>query len=266
MGGWLKEKGTDEILLEILVEYAKGRDSMTMEEICLPEIYRLFAKSQDKIGWRRFMEGMISKEIGPIQWRYLTATGSTLSLEKWTIGLITRLLEVTHGQWLYRNVQVHDDVAGVNATLRKEEIVAEIEKQQDMGEGDLLPEDRYLLEINLDDMETTSGEKQEYWLLAIRAARAAYALRSRRARRERSTAETELDEPAQAIEEAQDEEVEAAFQSPPRMRRVAAGRADVNEVESDFDEDNFDELALPPRVSRVTGATENHRRQRREDV
>ena len=134
-----------------------------------------------------------------------------------------------------------------------------------MGEGDLLPEDRYLLEINLDD-KTTSGEKQEYWLLAIRAARAAYALRSRRARRERSTAETELDEPAQAIEEAQDEEDEVAFQSPPRMRRVAAGRAEVNEVESDFDEDNFDELALPPRVSRVTGATENHRRQRREDV
>ena len=78
----------------------------------------------------------------------------------------TRLLEVTHGQWLYRNVQVHD----VNASLRKEEIIAEIEKQQEMGEEGLLPEDRYLLEINLDDMEITSGEKQEYWLLAIRAA------------------------------------------------------------------------------------------------
>ena len=116
------------------------------------------------------MEGMISKELGPIQWRYLTATGSSLSLKKWTTGLITRLLEVTHGQWLYRNVQVHDDVTGVNASLRKEEIIAEIEKQQEMGEEGLLPEDRYLLEINLDDMEITSGKKQEYWLLAIRAA------------------------------------------------------------------------------------------------
>ena len=74
--------------------------------------------------------------------------------------------EVTHGQWLYRNVQVHDD----DASLRKEEIIAEIEKQQEMGEEGLLPEDRYLLEINLDDMEITSGKKQEYWLLAIRAA------------------------------------------------------------------------------------------------
>ena len=89
MEGWLREKGTDKILLELetLIEYAKGRGSVTMEEICRhkhkPEIYQLLATSQDKIGWRHFMKGMISKEIG-------TASGSTLSLDKWTIGLITR--------------------------------------------------------------------------------------------------------------------------------------------------------------------------------
>ena len=30
--------------------------------------------------------------------------------------------------------------------------------------------DRYLLDINLEDIETTSRERQEYWLLDIQAA------------------------------------------------------------------------------------------------
>ena len=46
-------------------------------------------------------------------------------------------------------VQFHDNVSGVNASLQKEEIIKEIEKQQEMGEEGLLPEDRYL-EISRD--------------------------------------------------------------------------------------------------------------------
>ena len=38
------------------------------------------------------------------------------------------------------------------------------------GEG-LAENDKYLLEINLEDMEKSSGETHQYWLLAIRAAR-----------------------------------------------------------------------------------------------
>ncbi len=88
-------------------------------------------------------------------------------------GLITKLLEVSHGQWLYRNLKVHDTIAGVLATDRKEVLQADIEEQQDLGAEGLAEEDRYLLEINLEDLETTSGEKQTYWLLAIKAAREA---------------------------------------------------------------------------------------------
>ena len=88
-----------------------------------------------------------------------------------------RLLEVTHGQWLYRNLHVHDAVAGVNATARKEEIQRFIEDQVEMGEEGLDERDHFLLEINLEDLETTSGEEQQYWLLQIEAARRDMALR-----------------------------------------------------------------------------------------
>ena len=82
-----------------------------------------------------------------------------------------KLLEVTHGQWLYRNVHVHGAVAGLAATARKEEIQQLIEDQIDLGEEGLDPRDYYLLEVNLEDLETTSGEEQQYWLLQLQAAR-----------------------------------------------------------------------------------------------
>ena len=50
---------------------------------------------------------------------------------------------------------------------------------------DLLREDRYLLEINHDDLDSSNGEKQEYWLLAIQAARKACIL-SRQAKQQQS--------------------------------------------------------------------------------
>ena len=44
----------------------------------------------------------------------------------------------------------------------------EIEKQQELGTDSLEEGDKYLMEINLEDLENISGEKQQYWLLAIR--------------------------------------------------------------------------------------------------
>jgi hypothetical protein len=76
--------------------------------------------------------------------------------------VVVKLLEATHGQWLYRCIQVHDRTQGTLATLQKEELQKEIEAQQEMGYGGLLEEDQYLAEVNLEDLETSSGERQEY--------------------------------------------------------------------------------------------------------
>ena len=48
-----------------------------------PPRFRQMALSQDKIGWRRLLEGMISKEIAIIQRQYIAVNGSHMSLNKW---------------------------------------------------------------------------------------------------------------------------------------------------------------------------------------
>jgi hypothetical protein len=176
---WLEEVNTDPMLAWCIQEYVKGRGAWTMTDLCrsLPPRYRQLGISQDIISWDRFLEGMISSEFEPIQMTHYELSGSRLNTSNWHTGLITRLLEITHGQWLYRNYMVHDAISGALATKKKEELQDEIEHQRDLGDKGLLPEDKYLTEVRLEDLSSTSGERQEYWLLAIQAARRAYSLR-----------------------------------------------------------------------------------------
>ena len=182
MDEWLRKVGTDPTLRRLLVRYAKGRGRHTLEQLAFDEgpEYKEMGSSQDEIGWQRFMEGMVSREIISLQEDYAEAGGCTLTTDVWAQGLIVKLLETTHGQWLYRNVQVHDTVSGIKATERKEEIQKYIEDQIEIGEEGLDEKDHFLLEINLRDLESSSGEDQHYWLLQIAAARRAHMLRYRR--------------------------------------------------------------------------------------
>ncbi len=132
---WMVDADTDPDLQECIIEYARGRGTITMSNICQdrdPHFQRM-ARDQDKIGWRRFMEGMGSKGLREIQSTYSAIEGSNISPEQWTVGVIIKLMETTHGQWLYRCIQVHDKAQGTQATLRKEELQKEIETQQDLG-------------------------------------------------------------------------------------------------------------------------------------
>ena len=132
------------------------------EENCYDQRYRVMARAQDEIGWRRFMEGMSCKEFGRIHRMHVGLQASQLSTEKGGGGLVTKLLEVTHGQWLYRNIQVHDKISCTLVTLRKEELQLEIEWQQELGTAGLLDEDCHLVECNLEDLEDSSGATETY--------------------------------------------------------------------------------------------------------
>ncbi len=72
---------------------------------------------------------------------------------------------------MYRNFIRHDTVSGTIATARKEELLREIKRQRELGDASLLEEDKFLAKVNLEGLEDTSGERQHYWLLAIKTAR-----------------------------------------------------------------------------------------------
>jgi hypothetical protein len=90
---------------------------------------RTVALAQDKIGWRRCMEGMTSQSMVISQDIYRARIDTGWETGRWATGLVTKLLEVTHSQWLYQNLIVHDAKTGVLRTEQKEMIQWEIDKQ-----------------------------------------------------------------------------------------------------------------------------------------
>ncbi len=62
-------------------------------------------------------------------------TGEGLQPLSWASQIVIRLLEVTHGQWIYRNFQVHYEAQGMLCTQEKEWLQREIKEQMELGEG-----------------------------------------------------------------------------------------------------------------------------------
>ena len=64
MSDWLRKVGTQENLRKVVVGFARSRGATSMENVVWNKGARFqkLGKSMDVIGWRRFMEGMVSKE------------------------------------------------------------------------------------------------------------------------------------------------------------------------------------------------------------
>ncbi len=73
-----------------------------MPEICqgLGLLFAHLGWSQDKVGWHRFLEGMVVKEVKEIQCQYLSQVESKMSIKLLMMGLIVKLLKITHRQWI----------------------------------------------------------------------------------------------------------------------------------------------------------------------
>jgi hypothetical protein len=174
MEQWLEKNNTHPDVQSLLLWYLCGRGSTTCsecsEELDLPHIIQEFAISQDIIGWDGFIMGMVSSKLLPIQSAYLLQCNFSYQAESWISAVITQLLQVTHSQWIYQCILVHDRTTGMLISSHKAKLLKEIDHQLTLGPKGLLEEDRFLLECNFGELTLTAGKQQEYWLLAIQAA------------------------------------------------------------------------------------------------
>jgi hypothetical protein len=112
---WLRNNRTHPDMQSLILEYTRGCGQVTCLACAislelLPFMHEL-ARSQDVIGWDLFMMGMLLTHMADVQSAYLLQHHHARPVSKWISGLITQLLQVTHFQWIYRCVLVHDRVA-----------------------------------------------------------------------------------------------------------------------------------------------------------
>jgi hypothetical protein len=81
------------------------------------------AEDQDEIGWINFMKGKISKHFLRIQQTYLAGSNSRINGRDWVSRFIKELLTISHTQWLFRNITLHDRKRGfIVATQRAKQL------------------------------------------------------------------------------------------------------------------------------------------------
>ena len=77
---WMDKVNTDPELRECIVDYAKGRGTLTMLEICHGKDtrFRQMAADQGEIGWKWFMESTVATGLWDIQTDYSDIEGSRI--------------------------------------------------------------------------------------------------------------------------------------------------------------------------------------------
>ena len=172
---WLQTDGfTDPELAYWIPKYILCRGTVSFSDMGnlgpMSSSLRILAASQDIIGWREFMEGKISHQFYRIQEVHLIGTHTNMTASLWTKTFISKVLHITHSQWIFRNFMLHDHLNGYLQRSRQAEITMEID-QLLQTHVDEIPTDRaFLLELDIEDISTMDFEAQNYWVFAMNAA------------------------------------------------------------------------------------------------
>jgi hypothetical protein len=132
--------------------------------------FKALANSQDLIGWRDFTEGHISTHFYVIQMFHLMMSSSYLNWEDWTKQFISKILQLTHSQWIFRNIPFHDKKNGYLRNKTADELLQHINSLSDLVPENLPEASCFLLEINFSKLSTYHLETKKYWTLAVDAA------------------------------------------------------------------------------------------------
>ena len=172
---WLQTDGfTDPELAYWIPKYIICRGTVSFSDMGnlgpMSALLLTLAALQDVIGWREFMEGKISHQFHRIQEVHLIGTHTNMLASLWTKTLISKVLRITHSQWIFRNFMLHDHLDGYLQRSRQAEITMEID-QLLQTHVDEIPRDRaFLLELDIDDISTMDFKAQNYCVFAMNAA------------------------------------------------------------------------------------------------
>jgi hypothetical protein len=145
--------------------------------------FKALATSQDLIGWRDFTEGHISTHFYAIQTFHLAMSSSYLNGEDWTKQFISKILQITHSQWIFWNISLHNKTHGYLHNKKANKIMQQINVLSDLASEEVPEDSQFLLEINFSELSSYHLETQKYWTLAVDPALKAKALESARGAR-----------------------------------------------------------------------------------
>ncbi len=83
------------------------------------------AAAFNEIRWVDMMHGRLPVALRHLQRNHCRLTGDG-SGDVWMTQFMRRLIDISHGQWLYRNFTLHNNTNGYLLLQRQEEVLAKI--------------------------------------------------------------------------------------------------------------------------------------------
>ena len=116
------------------------------------------------------MEGRISKQFYNLQHLHLVTSSSQLNAGDWMKHFISRVIQLTHSQWIYCNFVLHDRKRGYLRLKERDQLLLEIEQLMETDPSEVPPESQFLLEFDVDGLCRSSFDNQQYWVADAKAA------------------------------------------------------------------------------------------------
>jgi hypothetical protein len=88
----------------------------------------------------------------------------------WTKQFISKILQLAHSQWIYRNISLHDKRHGYLQNKQLESLLQTIADLSNLSPEKVPDNSRFLFEFNFTEQPKAHLEKQQYRTLAMNAA------------------------------------------------------------------------------------------------
>ena len=127
--------------------------------------------TQRRIGWKGFLEGLITKQFTQIQQSYLDSIKSRKTSLSWAASLITLNWSMIRDVWQFRNDKLHQTQVILDREGHKE-LLAAITQEWKIGLHRLPIRDfAYLFQMKFSKLQTRSTQYLKSWFVKVRGGR-----------------------------------------------------------------------------------------------
>lgn len=170
---WLRQRGsTDQELAYWLIKYLRFRGECTLHTLgdMSPGMLQV-AKAIDRNGWSNFMVGRLPLALRDMHQVHCSLSNCKLPSNSWMATFVSKVLDISHNQWLYRNFTLHNKLNGYLHLQQQEKIIREVAKLSVSNPATIPPESRFLLEVDLtSSLDAAPLSTQLHWTHAMKAA------------------------------------------------------------------------------------------------
>ena len=170
---WLGHRGdTDPELAYWIIKYLRFRGECTLST--LGDMSRGMlevAAAIDANGWTNFMVGRVPTAIRKMHEAYCALQNCRLPSASWMAAFVSKILDISHNQWLFRNFTLHNKLNGYLRLQQQVQIIRDMAKLSACAPATIPEESRFLLEVDFTStLDAAPVTQQLHWIHAMKAA------------------------------------------------------------------------------------------------